>query len=366
MAFVVITDHSNSTGSRVDTTAEDATLWNRGPEFPVWDTAAGLSSNEFLMVVGSEISPVSSLNASECPDCPTRGTGLLTPVGHIGCVPLNLRTFDRSGAFIDRPPGEVSGGSAVDQCRERGGFAIINHPFYRSTPWIDYDWTSYDYDAIEVFNGSAGFASFDRSAFDAYLCDRLAGRNVVAIGGSDNHRTLLPYDASITLSLGPPLGMPMTSVFAKGLDWDEIMAAVRRGRVVIHDQATFVEVQLRTVAGETLAGVGERVVAPTSPLRMRLQGRSPRRQELRLLHAAPNSCNERRQAGRDFPPIVASTVLFSEFVCGETTSCSFDQEVEIIANPGLYFATVGEFANSTLNARDVAVTNAIEIVAPTP
>lgn len=366
MSFVVITDHSNSTGSNVETTAEDAELWNLGPEFPVWDTAAALSSDGFLMVVGSEISPVSTLTASECPNCPTRGTGLLTPVGHIGCVPIDLRTFDRGGAFIDRPPGQVSGGSAVEQCRARGGWVIINHPFYRSTPWIDYDWTSYDYDAIEVFNGSAGFTSFDRAAYDAYLCDRLAGRNVVAIGGSDNHRTLLPYDDPITLALGPPLGMPMTSIWAARLDWDDLMPALRRGRIVIHDRNTFVDMYLQDGQGARLAGIGDRVATGAGAMRVHFSGRSPRRQELRLLHAAPGSCSERRQPGRDFPPAVASTVVYTTSVCDGPMACTFEFDVELPAAPGLYFATVGEFATATLNVRDVAVTNAIEVTSLTP
>jgi len=41
--FVVLTDHSNSTGSDPSTTDEDPILFNQGPEFVFWDEAAALS-----------------------------------------------------------------------------------------------------------------------------------------------------------------------------------------------------------------------------------------------------------------------------------------------------------------------------------
>lgn len=86
MSFVVITDHSNSAGSKVEIQVECEDQWNQGPEFPLWETAAALSSTDFLMIDGSEISPVSTLEPDMCPDCSTVGTGQLTPVGHIGCA----------------------------------------------------------------------------------------------------------------------------------------------------------------------------------------------------------------------------------------------------------------------------------------
>lgn len=362
MAFVALTDHSNSAGSGVASTAEDAALWNRGPEFPLWETAVALRSSDFLMVDASEISPVSTLNAQDCPNCPTLGTGRLTPTGHIGCIPERLDAFDLSGAFIDRPPGQVTGGVSIDQCHARGGFAIVNHPFYRSTPWIDFDWTSYDYDAIEVFNGSAGFTSFDRAAYDAYLCDRLAGRQVVAVGGSDNHRTPLPFDETISISAGPPLGVPMTSVYAPRLQWDAIMQAVRQGHVIIHERDTFVDIEISDSEGRYLGGVGDRLATPASPPVTRLRGRSPRPQTLRLLHVAYGACTERRQVGRDISPTVVFSEVLERSVC-PTGACQFDESMHTELAPGLYYATVGDFASATIGVRDVAVTNAIELLA---
>jgi hypothetical protein len=83
--FVVLTDHSNSTGSDPDTTYEDPALFNMGPEFPYWDSAAMLTDlGNFLMICGNELSP--------------RHPGS-EPTGHIGCLPFNLNTFDQNYVF---------------------------------------------------------------------------------------------------------------------------------------------------------------------------------------------------------------------------------------------------------------------------
>jgi hypothetical protein len=358
MAFVTLTDHSNSAGSIVHTTVEDGRQWNQGPEFPLWDMAAELSTPSFLMVDASELSPVSTLDPRICEHCPTVGTGELTPVGHVGCVPNDLATFDLGGAFVDRPPGAVPGGSSVEQCQARGGFAIVNHPFYKVTPWIEYDWTSFAYDAIEVWNGSAGYSAFDKSAYDAYLCDRLAGRAVVAVGGSDNHRTPLPYEDEVSVDAGAPLGLPMTSVFAERLEWSAIMRAVRHGRIVIHERGTFVDLQIHAENGAWRAGVGDTIGAQTA--RVTLRGSSPRAQTVDLRHIAPGGCNERRQPGRDAVPRVVLNVVHSRPVCS-AGPCDFDEQVTLALQPGLYFATVGDFATVGLNVRDVAITNVITV-----
>ncbi|MCA9581594.1 MAG: CehA/McbA family metallohydrolase [Myxococcales bacterium] len=216
--FIVLTDHSNSTGSDPDTLDEDPALFNMGPEFPYWDRAAELSDESFLMIDGNEISP--------------RAVGDKVPTGHIGCIPENLETFDRSSPIVDRPRGSVTGGEALADALDRGCFTVINHPY--SLPHVSYDWTSYDYDALEVWNGTPpGFVVTDFWGYDAWMCDLLAGRTVAAVGGSDNHRIHIePPGEGLT---NPALGYPTTAVYAEEFTWASIMKGLRRGHTAIFE-----------------------------------------------------------------------------------------------------------------------------------
>jgi hypothetical protein len=215
--FVVLTDHSNSTGSDATTTDEDSTLFNQGPEFPYWDSAAYYTDNNFLMVCGNEISPVNPSNS--------------VPTGHIGCIPADLNTFNKNYVFTDRPKGAVTGADVMSQATAAGCFKILNHP-YAPTKWIAYDWTSFDYDAIEIWNGTIGYDEWDGYAYNAWICDLLSGKQVTPIGSSDNHRV---NTAPPGMFLDPALGYPVTAVFASSLTWDNIIAGMKKGDVALFE-----------------------------------------------------------------------------------------------------------------------------------
>lgn len=215
--FVVLTDHSNSTGSDPHTLDEDPALFNQGPEFPYWDSAAYHSDNNFFMVNGNEISPVN-------PDD-------YIPTGHIGCIPTNLNNFNRNYVFTDRPKGAVNGANVLLQATQAGCYKVLNHP-YAFTYWIAYDWTSYDYDAMEIWNGTIGYDPWDEYAYNAWICDLLAGRKVTPIGSSDNHRVNTPAPG---VGLDPALGYPSTAVFAKSLSWNNIMDGLKKGEVALFE-----------------------------------------------------------------------------------------------------------------------------------
>jgi hypothetical protein len=217
LSFIVLTDHSNSTGSDVDTTYEDPLLFNRGPEFPYWDSSAYYTDHNFLMIDGNEISPVNPDN--------------YVPTGHIGCIPMNLNTFNKNYVFTDRPKGTVTGADAMSQATAAGCFKILNHP-YAITAWIAYDWTSFDYHAMEIWNGTIGFDQWDIYAYYAWICDLLAGRQVTPIGASDCHRV---NQAAPGAGLDPALGYPSTAVFAKNLSWPDIMDGLKKGEVTIFE-----------------------------------------------------------------------------------------------------------------------------------
>lgn len=316
--FVVLTDHSNSTGSDPSTTDENPELFNRGPEFPFWDQAAELSeAGVFLMVDGNEISPVAV------------GDRPSVPSGHIGCIPMNLDTFDRNGAFIDRPRGELSGRQALDQAMARSCFSVVNHP-YSLAPWIAFDWTvgepGWEYDAVEVWNGTLGFAIDDQRAIDLWRCDLLAGRNVAAIAASDNHRVNVEVPGMLA---NPALGYPSTEVFAEEPTWAGIMAGLQAGRAQFGEGETRIRLDGYTSDGAHASGEDLRTVRIRATL-----DEAVSHARLRLTRA--NSCVDARP--QNDPPVVDETILLEyEVRAGESLDVAF--QLTDVA-PGVYVASL--------------------------
>ena len=217
LGFVVLTDHSNATGSMECADVEDCP--NAGPEFPTAAEAAASSGDGFVMVAGNEISPIWA--------------------GHVGGLPPD-GGFAWDGAFVDRPEGEVTGADALAACRTAGGWPVLNHPFAQA-PWIAWDWTSTDYAAMEVWNGGWRWDAGDARALAAWECNVARGQAVTPIAASDNHRVLIDPPGDV---LDPPLGQPRTSV---GLlpdvepTWEAIRRALVAGRVVLHEEDTWLE-----------------------------------------------------------------------------------------------------------------------------
>lgn len=307
--FVVLTDHSNSTGSDPTTRDEDPALFNQGPEFVHWAEAARLSSpGTFLMVSGNELSPVA--------DPPN------TPRGHIGCLPGRLDGFDVAAPFVDRPRGVVAGGEALAQARDRGCFTVVNHPFVQ-VAWLRYDWTDLDYDAIEVFNGGLGFDAADLEAYDAWRCDLLAGRDVVPVGGSDNHRVEVPAPGRF---LDSALGWPSTSVFVSELTWPAVVEGLRAGRVMVHDGASRLELDGYDTAGRRASGEGLRW--------LRVRGALDEGAALaRLAVTRAVDCDDPRPASE--APDVTEVEVFARAVRGGAT---FDERIPIGDEAGVYTA----------------------------
>jgi hypothetical protein len=251
LGWLVITDHSNATGSMHCPDVEDCP--NEGPEFPTSDAAAQLSDSALVLAVGSELSPIETLE------------GIGGPVGHIGCIPPTLG-FEFGGAFIDRPAGELSGAEVLAQCHDVGGFAVVNHPFAPAS-WIRWDWTSEDFDAVEVWNGGLGWDESDERALWAWECSVAQGRDVVPVAASDSHEADVPPG---TDPLSPSIGQPRVSVVippADALSWPVIRTALAAGPVVLHEQDSFVSL------GSILStrGAEEWLIQGQIPSRARLE-----------------------------------------------------------------------------------------------
>ncbi len=318
--FVVLTDHSNSTGSDVTTTEEDPALYNQGNEFPRWDSARIVSEpGKFLMVCGNEISPI------------VDGEVPLSPTGHIGCIPrsLDVSEFDTTGAFTDRPRGSVNGANVLEQSNSRGAFSIINHPT-SPTPWISYDWTNLqDYHGMEVWNGTGGWDPFDEIGYDLWRTDLLQGKNITPVGGSDNHRVnkevaLFPPDL-----LNPALGFPTTSVYAKDSTWQGIMEGLNRGWVCIHEGESFLQINALDAEGNYTDS------SHFTAIRMvgKLDANAPIPFKLELRQAL-SAVDQRPYVGNS---TVAEVIAYTAIA---QPGDSFDVTVPVFNNTGLFTATL--------------------------
>lgn len=309
--FVVLTDHSNSTGSDATTREEDPALFNMGPEFPYWEKAKALTEpSKFLMVCGNEISPVAK-------------DGKNTATGHIGCIPKQLSNFDTITPFIDRPKGEVAGGDALQQAIDRDCFTIINHP-YSLAKWIEYDWTNMNYNAIEIWNGTIGYDLMDQHARNVWICDLLNGKKTVAIGASDCHRV---NTAAPGVSLDPALGYPATAIFAQTLTWENIIENLQKGNTYIYEGNSELLLDTYDKNGKHKSNNFNII---------RLRGKADERLEnavLKLFHAT--QCNDPRPTND--PPELIETILFEKkIISGE----SFDIRIDTTSVKGVYSATL--------------------------
>lgn len=233
--WLVLTDHSNSTGSMGCADVEDCP--NQGPE----GTAGDWPDTVFW---GSEISPVFALGAPS------------EPTGHVGCIARDGDSFPGLNAFVDRPVGAITGSDAIEQCKDAGGFAVLNHPF-GPAPWVAFDWTSNSYAAMEVYNGSARFDPSDAIALAQWEVDLSEGRRPVPVGGSDSHRWGLTDPADL---FNPPLGWPLTWVHVR--QGEGPIDALMAGRVVIAEPGS----HLRIVAegSRQTVGPGESIEGPVT------------------------------------------------------------------------------------------------------
>ncbi len=108
----------------------------------------------------------------------------------------------------------------------------MNHPF-GPLPWVAYDFSSLEFDGIEVYNGSAAFDRSDAQAI-AYWEEQLAlGRYSIPIAASDCHRWDTPPPGDL---LNPALGWPHTQLgLYEGEDWID---GIRAGRVILGDPSS--------------------------------------------------------------------------------------------------------------------------------
>lgn len=215
--YVFLTDHSNSLGSMHCEDVEDCP--NLGPE----ETDGDWGTNVFL---GAEISPREEEGSL------SKGTG------HIGCLPLENDFSDVR--FIDRPFGEITGKDAIDQCHEANGFAVLHHPF-GPVSWVSFDWTSMDFDGVEIYNGGAGFDVSDEKTLIFWEEQVQQGNIFIPIGSSDSHKWKTEAPGTI---LDAALGWSQSKI---GLEADVSFSTkeLEHGRIFLGDPSSQLFYEIR-------------------------------------------------------------------------------------------------------------------------
>ena len=241
------------------------------------------------------------------------------PTGHIGCLPLDGASFPGLDAFVDRPMGTVTGGEALAQCLDHGGWAVVNHPY--GVPWLQWDHTSDALDAVEVYNGTARFDPGDAEAVAWWEGLVAGGRDVVAVGGSDCHRWGLTDPDSL---LDPPLGWPTTHVLVR--EGEAPLDAIRAGRVVVAEPGATVSLEARR--RRTVAAPGERIGGPAVLVARGASGEG----------------------------LVLQVVEAGAGVIAEGTGA-----LEVEVGPGVYYARMWPTADIAFQTAGVALTNAITV-----
>ena len=134
--------------------------------------------------------------------------------GHVNLIGLEspytgsyvLNSFEE---FIER----------LKEPREKGAIISINHPFCSLCPWL-WPKEGFEYDFVEVWNGPM---RKDNLTTIAWWQEQLAaGRKLIALGGSDFHWEIGPISY---------LAMPTACVYAKANSADDILEAIKMGRV---------------------------------------------------------------------------------------------------------------------------------------
>ncbi len=257
-----------------------------------------------LLVVGSEISNKFDGHLGFLPRNPFPGHPVYAPDVVDGATDYDLDVGFGPGVFRERwVDGAATNQEEIDLIHQMGGLAIVNH---ESAPtfWIEYDWTSLDFDGLEVWNGGNRHDRFDDGAYhggidlnDLTENDRLEtelpedpierswvgmlkhGRwPMVLVGGSDVH------DFNEVVCEGGPcdptnaeMASPTTSVWAPEFVWTNghsgVFDGLAAGRVVIHDRSNFIDLRVVHADAEHVLGdtVGGYVAG--APLHLRAFGR---------------------------------------------------------------------------------------------
>jgi hypothetical protein len=140
----------------------------------------------------------------------------------------------------------------IDLAHAQGCLCSVNHPKTDGPPW---EYGDLPYDCVEAWQAPWPFRNEESLAFwDALL---MAGRRVIAVGGSDYHQPLLTMQGRPHL-----LGQPTTWVYADSLSVEGVLAGLRRGRVCVSADVEGARLDMRIFDGAEWREMGDTITAP--------------------------------------------------------------------------------------------------------
>lgn len=183
-------------------------------------------------------------------------TEVTTYAGHMNVWGLRVWQEFRCSAADRAAMREI-----IDLAHLQGCLCSVNHPKTDGPAW---GYGDLPYDCVEAWQAPWPFRNEESLAFwDALL---LAGRRVIAVGGSDYHQPLLPMQGRPHL-----LGQPTTWVYADSLSVEGVLAGLRRGRVCVSADIEGARLDMRVFAGDVWREMGAAVSAPTGEISVTCQ-----------------------------------------------------------------------------------------------
>lgn len=316
--WAVVLDHSTSVGSLAlcDERAPFEELVrcmlanpNLGPDF---GPPADLTAATGHLVFGSRMTLASVAGIER----PAGGHGL------VDCLPGADAALASTRPVIDRPLDAVTGGTATEDCRARGGLSVLAAPFGTARePLVgsDWDWAIEGGDGLAVFAGPIWDAE-DEAVLDLWWCGRLAGRRWFGVAASNDHGPA-PRHPDVPVS---PVGGVRTSIWVEGEDWADVLDGLETGRTVVHSADAALDVRVYGPTGRLIGIAGDDLAADTGDeLRFAIRGHAPGPTSVLLEALGPGACDALPSASSARPPARRPELLTQFEVCPEGP-CAFE------------------------------------------
>ncbi|MEW5760753.1 MAG: CehA/McbA family metallohydrolase, partial [Candidatus Thermoplasmatota archaeon] len=157
-----------------------------------------------------------------------------------------IKEFIPGGEWEDGTYSTYTPSQVVKIVEENGGIGYVAHPFYEDEfrlPWIDY---SLNFTGLQIWNGGSGDSDEMKKGIEKWVSLLLEKRNIFIIGGNDAHGDFFK------------LGKVKTLAYAGNLTKNDIMQAMRNGKIIITD-GPIIFFEVMNEKGK-VANIGERIV----------------------------------------------------------------------------------------------------------